>query len=426
MPLFVYGTLRDPDVRLAVLGHRLAPDQFEAATAPGCRVVVFPGRSYPGLSPSADASAEGVVISGLTPGDLLLLDAFEGNEYRRRAIELIVNGRPATADVYWPVLPIPATAANWRLDDWVAGHKAAFLAAEAGTTANCANASPRPRPTSAGRRTANGGESFMPHRRTVLLGLAVHEPAAARRRHRPAFAAGTPVEPDTITTAAGDLIIQPVNHASIVLTFGSDIIYVDPVGGGPRYQAFNKPTAIVITHAHPDHFDVTTLTAIAGSAKLIIGPQAVIDGLPPELKAKAKLMKNGDSGDINGIPVSAIAAYNTTADRLKYHPKGEGNGYVFTFGAAKVYVAGDTEDTPEMRALTGHRRGLHPDEPALHHDRRRRRRGGEAFQPQDRLPLPLRQGQRRAAKFAAALKSVQRHRGPPARLVRVSLRGFSI
>lgn len=190
----------------------------------------------------------------------------------------------------------------------------------------------------------------MPHRRTVLTGLAAATllPASGR-----AFAAGNPVQPDSLSTQAGDLVIQPVNHASLVLSFGSDIIYVDPVGGGPRYMAFNKPTSIVITHAHPDHFDVATLSAIAGSAKLIIGPQQVVDALPADLKAKSKLMKNGDTGDIDGIPVSAIPAYNITPDRLQRHPKGDGNGYVFTFGGGKVYVAGDTEDTPEMRALVG-------------------------------------------------------------------------
>ena len=117
-----------------------------------------------------------------------------------------------------------------------------------------------------------------------------HRPLPPRRRARRC-------EPDILKTYAGDLIIQPVNHACLVLTFGSDIIYFDPVGGGDRYKAFNKPTAILITHAHPDHFDVPTLEAIATSAKLIIGPQEVIDALPADLKAKAKLMKNGDTGD---------------------------------------------------------------------------------------------------------------------------------
>ena len=135
MPLFAYGTLRDPDVCFAVLGHRLEPGQLAAALAPGCRVVTFPGRSYPGLVRAAGAVAEGTLISGLTAADLALLDRFEGDEYRRQTIELIVTGTPATADVYWPSRLIPDSAADWRLDSWVARHKTAFLAAEAGSIA---------------------------------------------------------------------------------------------------------------------------------------------------------------------------------------------------------------------------------------------------------------------------------------------------
>ena len=195
-------------------------------------------------------------------------------------------------------------------------------------------------------------------RRLVLQGLAATSllpVAAICGRPDQAFAqqAGTPLQPETIKAGSGDLVIQPVNHASVVLTFGSDVFYIDPVGGGGRYKSFNKPTAILITHAHGDHFDVPTLTAIAGSAKMIIGPQVVLDGLPAELKAKAKLMANGDNGTVNDIPVTAVAAYNTSPDRLKFHPKGVGNGYVLSFGDKKVYVAGDTEDTSEMRALVG-------------------------------------------------------------------------
>jgi L-ascorbate metabolism protein UlaG (beta-lactamase superfamily) len=195
----------------------------------------------------------------------------------------------------------------------------------------------------------------MPQRRTVLLGLsAALLPTAGFGSRAFAQASGTPVQPDQLKTDAGDLVIQPVNHASLILSFGSDIVYFDPVGGGNRYMSFNKPTAILVTHAHPDHFDVPTLTAIAGSAKQLIVPQAVLEALPPELKAKATLMKNGDTGKLgDDIALEAVPAYNTTPDRLQYHPKGAGNGYVLTLGDAKVYVAGDTEDIPEMRALKG-------------------------------------------------------------------------
>src|SRR5690606_28136467 len=78
----------------------------------------------------------------------------------------------------------------------------------------------------------------------------------------------------------------------------------------------------------------------------------VYDALPESLKGRAEGVPNGESRTINGITIDAIAAYNTTPDRLRYHPQGVGNGYVLTLGDKKVYLAGDTEDVPEMRALT--------------------------------------------------------------------------
>ncbi|MDR3475928.1 MAG: MBL fold metallo-hydrolase [Devosia sp.] len=242
----------------------------------------------------------------------------------------------------------------------------------------------------------------MPQRRTVFAGLAAATLLPVFGR---AYAAGNPVEPDSLATQAGDLVIQPVNHASLVLSFGSDIIYVDPVGGGARYTAFNKPTSIVITHAHPDHFDVATLEALGPSAKLIIGPQQVIDALPADLKARSRPMKNGDTGDIDGIPLAAIPAYNITPERLKYHPKGDGNGYVFSFGGGKVYVAGDTEDTPEMRALVGIGVAFIPMNLPYTMSGEQAAAAVMAFKPQIVYPYHYGKGGPEPARFVAALKT---------------------
>src|SRR5690606_3065851 len=75
---------------------------------------------------------------------------------------------------------------------------------------------------------------------------------------------------ETITTNVGNLVIHPVEHASLVLEWGGKAIYVDPVGGAARYEGLPAPTAILITHGHGDHFDVPTLEAIAGSAPLLV------------------------------------------------------------------------------------------------------------------------------------------------------------
>jgi L-ascorbate metabolism protein UlaG (beta-lactamase superfamily) len=243
----------------------------------------------------------------------------------------------------------------------------------------------------------------MTQRRTVLRGLsaAVLLPFAG-----PAFAqaADLPVNPDDIETDSGDIVVQPVNHATVVLTYDSDVIYVDPIGGAKRYLPFNRPTAILLTHAHADHFDVPTLEALAPTAKVIIGPQVVIDALPADLKAKAKLMKNGDKGEVNGLQLSAIAAYNTTPGRLQYHPKGVGNGYVITMGEGKIYIAGDTEDTPEMRALTGIGVAFLPMNLPYTMTGEQAASAVKEFKPLMVYPYHYGKGGEEPAKFAAAMK----------------------
>jgi L-ascorbate metabolism protein UlaG (beta-lactamase superfamily) len=187
----------------------------------------------------------------------------------------------------------------------------------------------------------------MLNRRAAVLGLASLPLAATLR---PASAAGTP---DVLATSAGDLTIRPVEHAGLVLSFGAEALYFDPTGGAALFEGLPPPTAILITHGHGDHFDVATLNAIAGDSAPILTSAEVFGRLPAALKARATALPNGATGEIAGLPVEVVAAYNTTENRKRYHPQGVGNGYVIGFGDKRVYVAGDTEDTPEMRALVG-------------------------------------------------------------------------
>lgn len=166
----------------------------------------------------------------------------------------------------------------------------------------------------------------------------------------PAWAQGPALEGDAITTDDGDIVVHPVEHASLLLGFGNEVIYVDPVGGAALYEGLPPPTAILITHGHGDHFDIATLEAIAGTAP-ILTTQEVFDKLPEALKANASAIANGGDTSLNGLPVHAIAAHNITADRMQYHPVGVGNGYLITLGGKVVYVAGDTEPTEDMLAL---------------------------------------------------------------------------
>jgi L-ascorbate metabolism protein UlaG (beta-lactamase superfamily) len=162
------------------------------------------------------------------------------------------------------------------------------------------------------------------------------------------------ISPDTIALSNGSLIIQPINHATVVLTAAGKTIYVDPVGGAAKFQGLASPDIILVTDIHGDHFDATTLKAIRQAGTLLVVPQAVADKLPDADKAGVVVLANGDKKIISGIEIAAIPMYNLPADAANpMHPKGRGNGYVLTIGAKKIYLSGDTQGIPEMRALTG-------------------------------------------------------------------------
>jgi L-ascorbate metabolism protein UlaG (beta-lactamase superfamily) len=154
---------------------------------------------------------------------------------------------------------------------------------------------------------------------------------------------------DKVATTNGDLVIHPVNHASLVLSWGGKIVYVDPVGGAAPYQGLPRPDLILVTDIHGDHMHPDTLAALGDAP--IVAPQAVKDALPAALQGRVQVLGNGQSATVQTIPIEAVAAYNTTPERLQFHAKGRGNGYVLSLGGKRIYIAGDTEVTPEMQAL---------------------------------------------------------------------------
>lgn len=148
------------------------------------------------------------------------------------------------------------------------------------------------------------------------------------------------------------LTVTPVEHASLALQWGDTTIYVDPVGEATLYAALPRPNIVLVTHEHGDHFSTSTLEALMGSSTILVTNPSVADKLPENLKANLVVMKNGDTQTFGGIRVDAIPAYNIRPEALQYHPQGRDNGYVLESDGTRVYIAGDTEGTQEMRALT--------------------------------------------------------------------------
>lgn len=163
------------------------------------------------------------------------------------------------------------------------------------------------------------------------------------------------IAPDTIALSIGSLIIQPINHASMVLTAAGKTIYVDPVGGAAKYQGLAAPDIILVTDIHGDHFDLPTLKELINRNNVLIVPEAVAVKMDNfKNGGNVVVLGNGQTSTQGRIDIAAIPMYNLPADAANpMHPKGRGNGYVLTVGGKKIYVSGDTQGIPEMRALTG-------------------------------------------------------------------------
>lgn len=165
----------------------------------------------------------------------------------------------------------------------------------------------------------------------------------------PGLAGHGPFQEDTIATSAGDLRITFVGHGTLMLRIGQTVIHVDPVGREADYDTMPDADVVLVTHDHGDHLDEAAISAIRTDDTRIIVSRSCggrVDG--------ATVLQNGQGTMIDDVLVEAVPAYNIVHMRSNgqpYHPKGNGNGYILTFGDTRVYIAGDTENTPEMKAL---------------------------------------------------------------------------
>ena len=149
-----------------------------------------------------------------------------------------------------------------------------------------------------------------------------------------ALAAAVPFRADAQT----EPVFHPIRHASLIIESPSLILYVDPVGEPEVYSQYPEPDIILITHAHGDHLDAQVIQAVSKSDTRIIASRdaaAQVSGAEP--------LDNGGRMEMPG--------YNLPPERLKFHPRGRDNGYLLTLAGRRIYISGDTEDIPEMRAL---------------------------------------------------------------------------
>lgn len=155
-------------------------------------------------------------------------------------------------------------------------------------------------------------------------------------------------EKDTFLTDSGkEVTITFIKHGSLMLTYEGRHIQVDPVTLFAQYSTFPKAGYILVTHEHGDHLDAQAIdTLTQADTRLILNPSS------REILGKGEEIRNGERLQLtDDILLEAVPAYNTTPGREQYHPRHRDNGYILTIDGLRIYIAGDTEDIPEMREL---------------------------------------------------------------------------
>jgi L-ascorbate metabolism protein UlaG (beta-lactamase superfamily) len=156
-------------------------------------------------------------------------------------------------------------------------------------------------------------------------------------------------ETDVIKISAGDLKITFVGHGTLMFNFGGKVIHVDPYSALADYNILPKADLILLTHEHGDHLDLKALNTVRTEKTVVVLTETCAKQVQGGI-----VMMNGDVKTVGGLKIEAVPAYNIVHKRdtgQPFHPKGLGNGYIITFGDKRVYVAGDTENVPEMKGL---------------------------------------------------------------------------
>ncbi len=154
---------------------------------------------------------------------------------------------------------------------------------------------------------------------------------------------------DTIPTSKGKLVIHFLGHGTLMFEFNGKIIHIDPYSKVADYALLPKADLILVTHHHGDHLDSMALASIYKATTTLYWTEECQKS--SKFRASARILKNGDRLIWKGILIEAVPAYNIINKRPNgspYHPMGEGNGYIISFGNKRVYIAGDTENIPEM------------------------------------------------------------------------------
>jgi len=177
-------------------------------------------------------------------------------------------------------------------------------------------------------------------------------PFVAERYYRSEQVSGTNfLLGDHLATTNGDVVIQPLYHASFVMSWNGKIIYSDPDDDGAyesRYAGLPSGDLILVTHEHGDHYSTSKLTALRAASGVIIVPQRIYNMTGfAGFRANAIPLAYGVSTNVMGMTVEAVPGYDNSN-----HTYTNNNSYVITLGGRRIFISGDTSNTPQIRALT--------------------------------------------------------------------------
>ncbi len=158
-------------------------------------------------------------------------------------------------------------------------------------------------------------------------------------------------ESDVINTSKGDLEMFFIGHGTLMFEFDGKVIHIDPIMQWADYSSLPKADLILVTHQHGDHLDLSAINQLLKENTSVVMTPVCLEQLED---FDAIVMKNGDRETIGEIEIRAIPAYNIAHVRSNgkpYHPKGEGNGYILSFGSTNVLIGGDSENIPEYQNM---------------------------------------------------------------------------
>lgn len=199
----------------------------------------------------------------------------------------------------------------------------------------------------------SGKRSKMAAERLVKMGFDVAELSTGFNGWQQAAKEVTKEEVDLFVSPSGTCVYSHcIKHGTLRLRVGEKWIYVDPVTDKvppvTDYSVLPKADVILITHEHPDHLDAKAIEQLKKEGTIIVmNPRSSeLLGL-----SEAVVLKNGDTRELEGLTIEAVPAYNSSADKQQFHPKGRDNGYILNLDGLRFYIAGDTEDIPELASV---------------------------------------------------------------------------